>query len=67
MEIVIAIVVLVILAAVGLFAASRRQDASTAINEVSAETRRRDRERVKAAVGTAAAESGVSGLSLIHI
>ena len=61
MEIVIAIVVLVILAAVGLFAASRRQDASTAINEVSAETRRRDRERVKAAVGTAAAESGVSG------
>ena len=61
MEIVIAIVTLVVLAAVGLFAASRRQDASSAINEVSAETRRRDRERVKASVGAAAAEGGLSG------
>ena len=61
MEIVIAIVILVVLAAVGLFAASRRQDASSAINEVSAETRRRDRERVKASVGAAAAEGGLSG------
>jgi len=60
-EIIIAIVVLVVLAAVGLFAASRRTDASSAINEVSAETLRKDRARVKSAVGAAAAEGGLTG------
>ena len=59
--VIVAVVILVALAAIGLFAASRRQDASTAINEVSAETRRRDRERVKSAVGAAAVEGGVTG------
>lgn len=58
---ILAIVGIVLLAAVVLFASSRRSDASAAISEVSAETRRRDRERAKAAVGAAAAEGGLSG------
>ncbi len=59
--VIIAVVILVLLAGIGFFAASRRQDASSAISEVSAETRRADRERVKSAVGAAAAEGGVTG------
>ncbi len=61
MLIALAIVGLVLLAGVILFAGSQRRDADSAISELSAETRRRDRERAKAAVGAAAAESGVSG------
>ena len=61
MEIVIAIVAIVILASVVLFAASRRRDATSAVSEVSAETRRADRERVKAAAGAAAVDGGLTG------
>ncbi len=57
MEIVLAIIGLVLLAAVLLFVASRRRDSDSAIAEVSAETRRADRARVKAGVGAAEAEA----------
>ena len=51
MELALAIVGIVILAAIALFAASRRSDANAAI---SAETRKRDKSRVAAgAVGAA--------------
>ncbi|MFT7474427.1 MAG: cytochrome b6-f complex iron-sulfur subunit [Verrucomicrobiales bacterium] len=61
-----AIVALVLLAAILLFASSRRKDSDVAISELSAETRRRDRdrERVKASVSAAAAESGLTGKEL---
>ncbi len=62
--VVLAIIALVLLAGILLFAASRRRDADQAISEVSAETRRRDRDRVKASVGAAAAEGGVTGREL---
>lgn len=52
MELVIAIIGLVLLAAVLLYAASRRRDANAAIGAVSAETRRRDEARVAATAGT---------------
>ncbi|MGI9605245.1 MAG: ubiquinol-cytochrome c reductase iron-sulfur subunit [Acidimicrobiales bacterium] len=55
---IIAIVAVVLLGAVLLFAVSRKRDADSAINAVSAETRRRDAERVKATVGADAAQSG---------
>ena len=61
---ILAIIGLVLLAAVVLFAASRRRDATSAINEVSAETRRADLERAKTNVGVAAAEGGVTGKEL---
>ncbi len=54
---ILGIIALVALAAILLFVSSRRRDAGTAINEVSAETRRRDRERVKASVGASDAEA----------
>jgi len=57
----LAIVGLVLLAGLLLFAASQRRDADSAISELSAETRRRDRERAKAAVGAAASEAGLTG------
>ena len=50
MELVIAIIGLVLLAAVLLYSASRRRDANAAIGAVSAETRRRDESRVSATV-----------------
>jgi len=53
---ILGIIALVVLAAVLIFATSRRRDAGAAISEVSAETRRRDRERVKASVGATDAE-----------
>lgn len=62
--VVLAIIALVVLAAFGVFAASRRRDADVAIGEVSGETLRRDRERVKASVGAVAQESGLSGREL---
>ena len=62
--VVLAIIALVLLAGILVFAASKRRDADSAISEVSAETRRRDRERVKASVGAAAVEGGVSGRDL---
>ena len=40
--VVLAIIALVLLAGILLFAASQRRDADSAISEVSAETRRRD-------------------------
>lgn len=52
MELVIAIIGLVLLAAVLLYAASRRRDANAAIGAVSAETRRRDEARVAATAET---------------
>ena len=55
MQLVIAIVALVLLAAVLLYAVSRRRDADAAIGTVSAETRRRDAARV-AATGADEAE-----------
>ena len=61
MVIVLAVIGLVLLAGVLLFAASQRRDADSAISELSAETRRRDRERAKAAVGAAAADVGMTG------
>lgn len=54
---ILGIIAVVVLAAILLFAASRRRDAGSAISEVSAETRRRDRERVKASVGASANEA----------
>lgn len=62
--VVLAIIALAVLAGFGVFAASRRRDADVAIGEVSAETLRRDRERVKASVGAVAEESGISGRDL---
>ena len=53
---ILGIIALVVLAAVLIFATTRRRDAGAAISEVSAETRRRDRERVKASVGATDAE-----------
>lgn len=50
---ILGIIAVVALAAILLFAASRRRDAGAAISEVSAETRRADRQRVKASVGAA--------------
>lgn len=60
---ILAIIGLVLLAGVVLFAASQRRDTSAA-SELSSEARKRDRERVKAAVGATAAESGVIGKDL---
>ena len=62
--VVLAIIALVLLAGILLFAASRRRDADSAISEVSTETRRRDRDRVKASVAAAAVEGEVSGRDL---
>ncbi len=61
MEIVLAIIGLVLLAGVLLFAASRRRDSDSAISQVSAETRRADRARVKAGVGASAADDDLTG------
>ena len=61
---ILAIIGLIALAGILLFAASRRRDADSAVSELSAETRRRDRDRVKASVGAAAADAGISGRDL---
>jgi len=61
---ILAIVGLVLLAGILLFAATQRRDSGQALNELSSEAKKRDRDRVKAAVGAAAAESGVSGKDL---
>lgn len=61
---ILAITALVLLGGLGIFAASRRRDADIAIGEVSAETVRRDRARVKASVGAAAEQSGITGREL---
>ncbi len=57
--VILAIIGLVLLAGILLFAATQRRDSSSAVNELSSEARKRDRERVKSAVGVAAAEGGV--------
>ena len=62
--VVLAIIALVLLAGVLLFASSKRRDADVAISEVSSETLRRDRARVKASAGAAALEGGVTGRDL---
>jgi len=61
---ILAIIGLVLLAGILLFTAAQRRDSSSAINELSSEARKRDRDRVKAAVGAAATEGGVSGRDL---
>ncbi len=61
---ILAIVGLVLLAGILLFAGLQRRDSGQALNELSAEAKKRDRDRVKAAVGAAATESGVSGRDL---
>ncbi len=58
MEVLIAIIALVLLAAVLLYAASRRRDADAAIGAVSAETRRRDAARVASAGTDETEQSG---------
>lgn len=58
---ILGIIAVIALAAILLFAASRRRDAGAAINEVSAETRRADRQRVKASVGATEAAEMATG------
>jgi len=58
---ILGIIALVLLGAILLFVSSRRKDAGAAISEVSAETRRRDRERVKASVGASSAADRETG------
>ena len=61
---ILAIIGLLLLAGVLFFVATQRRDTSSAETTLSAEARKRDRERTKAAVGAAAAASGVSGKEL---
>jgi cytochrome b6-f complex iron-sulfur subunit len=56
--IVIAIVVLVLLAGVGVIAAARRQDTDLAVGELSRETRQRDRSRARRTEPSAEVERG---------
>jgi cytochrome b6-f complex iron-sulfur subunit len=58
---ILGIIALVVLGAILLFVSSRRRDAGAAISEVSAETRRRDRERVKAGVTSSSTEEAATG------
>ena len=62
--VVLAIIALVLLAGILVLAASKRRDAGVATSDVSAETLRADRARVKATVGAAAEEGGISGRDL---
>jgi len=61
---ILAIIAFVVLAGILFLAASQRRDSSSAINELSSEARKRDRDRVKAGVSAAATESGISGRDL---
>ena len=61
---ILAIIGLVLLAGILLFAATQRRQSDGAVSELSSETKRRDRERVKAAAGAAAVESEVTGRDL---
>ncbi len=61
---ILAIIGLVLLAGILLFAATQRRDSGQALSELSSEAKKRDRDRVKASVGAAAAEAGVTGRDL---